>query len=131
MQSLQQVRQGAFGQLSRVLARSLGGSVAKMSTFITEPATLPDLTYDYGALEPFISGDIMELHHSKHHQVRGRRVARREIGGKTGEREREFLCFLSFFLFFLCACALSLSLSLSLCLCVCLLCVQLEKSVFG
>lgn len=29
--------------------------------------TLPDLTYDYGALSPSISGEIMELHHSKHH----------------------------------------------------------------
>jgi len=29
--------------------------------------TLPDLSYDYGALEPHISGRIMELHHSKHH----------------------------------------------------------------
>jgi Fe-Mn family superoxide dismutase len=29
--------------------------------------TLPELPYDYGALEPFISGQIMELHHSKHH----------------------------------------------------------------
>ena len=24
---------------------------------------------DYGALEPYISGKIMELHHSKHHQT--------------------------------------------------------------
>lgn len=29
--------------------------------------TLPDLPYDYAALEPHISGKIMELHHSKHH----------------------------------------------------------------
>jgi Fe-Mn family superoxide dismutase len=29
--------------------------------------TLPDLDYDYGALAPAISGEIMELHHSKHH----------------------------------------------------------------
>jgi len=29
--------------------------------------TLPDLPYDYGALEPYISGQIMELHHDKHH----------------------------------------------------------------
>ena len=29
--------------------------------------TLPDLDYDYAALEPHISGRIMELHHSKHH----------------------------------------------------------------
>ncbi|WP_066906907.1 superoxide dismutase [Millisia brevis] len=31
--------------------------------------TLPDLPYDYAALEPHISGKIMELHHSKHHQA--------------------------------------------------------------
>src|SRR5665648_1281550 len=29
--------------------------------------TLPDLPYDYDALEPHISGRIMELHHDKHH----------------------------------------------------------------
>ena len=28
---------------------------------------LPELTYDYAALEPHISATIMELHHSKHH----------------------------------------------------------------
>jgi len=31
------------------------------------PYTLPDLDYDFGALEPHISGAIMELHHGKHH----------------------------------------------------------------
>jgi len=29
---------------------------------------LPDLPYDYAALEPHISGEIMELHHSGHHK---------------------------------------------------------------
>ncbi len=29
--------------------------------------TLPELDYDYAALEPHISAKIMELHHSKHH----------------------------------------------------------------
>jgi superoxide dismutase, Fe-Mn family len=29
--------------------------------------TLPDLPYDYGSLEPHINGQIMELHHDKHH----------------------------------------------------------------
>jgi len=28
---------------------------------------LPDLPYDFGALEPHVSGKIMELHHGKHH----------------------------------------------------------------
>src|SRR5690625_4537152 len=31
--------------------------------------SLPDLPYDYGALEPHISGRIMELHHDKHHNT--------------------------------------------------------------
>jgi Fe-Mn family superoxide dismutase len=29
--------------------------------------TLPDLPYDYGALEPHVSAAIMQLHHDKHH----------------------------------------------------------------
>ena len=29
--------------------------------------TLPDLPYDYGALEPHISAEILTLHHDKHH----------------------------------------------------------------
>ncbi len=31
--------------------------------------TLPELSYDYAALEPNISARIMELHHSKHHKA--------------------------------------------------------------
>jgi Fe-Mn family superoxide dismutase len=30
---------------------------------------LPDLPYDYNALEPVISAEIMQLHHAKHHQA--------------------------------------------------------------
>jgi len=30
---------------------------------------LPDLPYDYSELEPYISAQIMEIHHSKHHQT--------------------------------------------------------------
>ncbi|SEG75980.1 superoxide dismutase, Fe-Mn family [Thermomonospora echinospora] len=29
--------------------------------------SLPDLPYDYAALEPAITGEILELHHAKHH----------------------------------------------------------------
>ncbi|XP_078160303.1 superoxide dismutase [Mn] 3.1, mitochondrial-like [Carex rostrata] len=32
-------------------------------------ATLPPLPYEYDALEPVISGEIMRLHHLKHHQT--------------------------------------------------------------
>ncbi len=31
--------------------------------------TLPELDYDYAALEPHISAAIMELHHTKHHNA--------------------------------------------------------------
>lgn len=30
---------------------------------------MPELGYDFGALEPVISGKIMELHYTKHHQA--------------------------------------------------------------
>ena len=30
--------------------------------------TLPDLPYDYDALEPHIDARTMEIHHTKHHQ---------------------------------------------------------------
>ena len=39
--------------------RKLGGHMATYS--------LPDLPYDYSALAPAISGEILELHHDKHH----------------------------------------------------------------
>ncbi len=35
----------------------------------TTKFTLPDLKYDYAELEPFISAEIMQIHHSKHHQT--------------------------------------------------------------
>ena len=33
------------------------------------PYKLPDLPYDFSALEPVISAEIMQLHYSKHHQA--------------------------------------------------------------
>ena len=42
---------------------------------------LPDLTYDYSALEPHISGRIMELHHDKHH---GAYVKKANLGKTPG-----------------------------------------------
>jgi superoxide dismutase, Fe-Mn family len=50
--------------------------------------TLPDLEYDYGALEPSISGKIMELHHDKHHgaYVKGANTALEKL---AEAREKE------------------------------------------
>ena len=31
--------------------------------------TLPELSYDFGALEPHLSGKIVEVHHGKHHKA--------------------------------------------------------------
>jgi len=31
--------------------------------------TLPDLPYDHAALEPHLSGELLELHHDKHHKA--------------------------------------------------------------
>lgn len=42
---------------------------------------LPELSYDYGALEPHISGKIMELHHKQHHAayVKGANTALEQL----------------------------------------------------
>jgi len=50
--------------------------------------TLPDLPYDYGALEPHVSGKIMQLHHDKHHRayVTGANTA---LDGLADARARE------------------------------------------
>lgn len=36
---------------------------------MTSTFTLSELPYSYDALEPYINGEIMELHHKKHHQA--------------------------------------------------------------
>ena len=57
--------------------------------------TLPDLGYDYGALEPHISGQINELHHSKHHAtyVKGANdaLAKLEEARASGDHSAIFL----------------------------------------
>ena len=42
---------------------------------------LDELPYDYSALEPHISGEIMELHHDKHHAtyVKGANTALEQL----------------------------------------------------
>ncbi|XP_061944786.1 superoxide dismutase [Mn], mitochondrial-like [Populus nigra] len=57
---------------SLVCRKSLGpasSSSFKLHFRGLQTFSLPDLPYDYGALEPAISGEIMQLHHQKHHQT--------------------------------------------------------------
>lgn len=44
-------------------------AVSRLSSAAATSFKLPDLAYDFGALEPFIAGQIMEIHHKKHHQA--------------------------------------------------------------
>ena len=48
---------------------------------MSEKYVLPELDYDYAALEPHISARIMELHHSKHHAtyVKGANTALQKL----------------------------------------------------
>jgi len=52
--------------LPEKLAKS---SAALFSAYSGPKQTLPDLAYDYGALEPAISTETMTIHHSKHHNT--------------------------------------------------------------
>ncbi|CDO51658.1 hypothetical protein DV495_003871 [Geotrichum candidum] len=51
------------------LARSFKPAFSTTAVLSRGKATLPDLDYDFGALEPFISGQINEVHYTKHHQT--------------------------------------------------------------
>eukprot|EP01016_Furgasonia_blochmanni_P040565 TRINITY_DN5189_c0_g2_i1.p1 TRINITY_DN5189_c0_g2~~TRINITY_DN5189_c0_g2_i1.p1 ORF type:complete len:322 (+),score=92.67 TRINITY_DN5189_c0_g2_i1:77-967(+) len=60
---------------SYLLRTMLASRILRRTNFATrafssvKPAVLPDMPYDYGALEPAISAQIMEIHHKKHHQA--------------------------------------------------------------
>ncbi len=52
--------------LSR-FGRPLASASRQLGSIVRLKHTLPALPYAYNALEPVISAEIMELHHSKHH----------------------------------------------------------------
>ncbi|CCO35898.1 Superoxide dismutase [Mn], mitochondrial OS=Ganoderma microsporum PE=2 SV=1 [Rhizoctonia solani AG-1 IB] len=53
----------------------------------TSKVELPPLPYEYNALEPFISEEIMTLHHKKHHQtyVNGYNAASESLSKLVGD----------------------------------------------
>ncbi|XP_039158676.1 superoxide dismutase [Mn], mitochondrial isoform X2 [Eucalyptus grandis] len=58
----------ALGSGLRAQARLATTAAAAAASRGLVTFSLPDLPYDYGALEPAVSAEIMQLHHQKHHQ---------------------------------------------------------------
>lgn len=58
------VNKQTLAMANKSMGLGFGSQLRGLQTF-----SLPDLPYDYGALEPAISGEIMQLHHQKHHQA--------------------------------------------------------------
>ncbi|KAF8320434.1 manganese superoxide dismutase [Clavulina sp. PMI_390] len=56
-------------RLAQNVVKPTLGRAFRAPAAISSLHTLPDLPYGYDALEPHISGQIMKLHHSKHHQT--------------------------------------------------------------
>jgi len=54
---------------SKLPKEILKNSSALLSSLSGKSHVLPDLPYDYNALEPVISAETMTLHHSKHHNT--------------------------------------------------------------
>lgn len=67
--SLQRVAASTNLRSSSLPTTTLKSATALLSTTGSTEHTLPDLPYDYNALEPVISTETMTLHHSKHHQT--------------------------------------------------------------
>lgn len=55
--------------LQSPLQSTMTGGTFNLTQMGLAPYSLPALPYAYDALEPHISAQIMELHHSKHHQA--------------------------------------------------------------
>lgn len=56
--------------LRNTVSRGFSNTAAKSTIgAVRTKISLPDLDWDFGALEPHISGQINELHYTKHHQT--------------------------------------------------------------
>lgn len=58
-----------YSQVARPALRAFSNASKLSASLARSKHTLPKLPYSYDALEPAISAEIMELHHSKHHQT--------------------------------------------------------------
>ncbi|GAV47987.1 hypothetical protein ZYGR_0I02830 [Zygosaccharomyces rouxii] len=75
-----------------MFARNVSATLRQTPRFITKrtKVTLPELDWDFGALEPHISGQINELHYTKHHQtyVNGFNTALDQLAELTSSIEK-------------------------------------------
>ena len=84
---------------SRSILRHSRPAAWALCTLVRQKHTLPDLPYGCNALEPIISGEIMELHHSKHHAtyVNNLNVAEEQLrksleSGKLQKSSYKIIC---------------------------------------
>jgi len=63
------LRAAAHLRSSRIPTEVAKSSAALFSAYGGAKHSLPDLKYDYGALEPAISAETMAIHHTKHHNT--------------------------------------------------------------
>ncbi len=70
--------------------QTIGDIWSDRSSVLPGKHTLPELSYPYNALEPFISAEIMELHHKKHHQSYVDGLNKAELALKKAREANDF-----------------------------------------
>lgn len=70
--------------------QQLGSIWMKKSTVEIGKHKLPVLTYPYNGLEPFISEEIMKLHHDKHHRAYVEGLNKAELKLKEAREKNDF-----------------------------------------
>jgi superoxide dismutase, Fe-Mn family len=92
MLSLQAKAEEIHEQMEDYFSRKQGvGSIwVEKKTVPPGGHSLPDLPYAYNALEPFISEEIMRLHHDKHHRSYVEGLNKAEINLKKARENNDF-----------------------------------------
>jgi superoxide dismutase, Fe-Mn family len=92
MLSLQSKAEDIHEQLESYFSRKQGvGNIwGEKKTVPSGGHTLPELSYAYNALEPYISEEIMRLHHDKHHRSYVEGLNKAEVNLKKARDNNDF-----------------------------------------
>jgi superoxide dismutase, Fe-Mn family len=92
MLSLQAKAEEIHEQMEDYFSRKQGAGSIWVEKKTVPPGghTLPDLPYAYNALEPYISEEIMRLHHDKHHQSYVEGLNKAEMNLKKARDNNDF-----------------------------------------